>query len=272
MISSSPTFRWPIRVSPKIKTAGRFPLHDENFTTSYHARTHAIHLYDYHGQIRFKKRQFELSPGCVTISPAGGKTHYHVPRLGYHLCIHFYPTKSKGTRIELPLHIAPGAYSNVLFERMGHIARLYQIGQENSSRAAIAQTAASTALQELLLYLAVCTQPQPKSHRELRSAPAVDNTAELLQQKLAEPLSVPQIAKQVGLSRDYLTKLFYKRFGMTIPRYLHALRMEHARQLLRETDLPVKLIGARVGYPDPQHFNKRFRQTEKQSPSEFRSS
>ncbi|MBN1941886.1 MAG: hypothetical protein JW849_01200 [Phycisphaerae bacterium] len=36
--------------------------------------------------------------------------------------------------------------------------------------------------------------------------------------------------------------------------------------------MPIKLIGARVGYPDPRHFNKRFRQAEEQNPSEYRSS
>jgi AraC family transcriptional regulator len=272
-MSSSPLiFRWPMNTWPLIKVAGRYPLHKENFTTTYHGQTHAIHLYDYHGFIRFGKRQFEISPGTVTISPAAGDTSYHVPRRGYHLCVHFHPVRATGPRIKIPLHIPPGPHSNILFQRIPHIARLHQMASEQSRRASSAEAAASAALQELLLYLAVISQPQPKGRRTLQSSSAVDAAAQILNEKLAEPLSVPQLAKQVGLSRDYLTKLFRERFGMTIPRYLQTLRMEHAKQLLADTDMPIKLIGVRVGYPDPQHFNKRFRQSESQSPTEYRGS
>lgn len=274
MNSSSPIFRWPRNARPTLRVAGRYPLHSENFSHTYHGPTHAIHLYDYHGFIRFGpfgKEQFEISPGTVTISPAGGDTSYHVPRKGYHLCIHFYPDKTAGPRIEIPRYLPPGPYSNVLFQRIPHIARLLQMSAEKGRRAATAAAAASTALQEMLLYLAVAIQPaQTQGRPASRSAAAVDAVAQRLKEKLAEPLNVPQLAKQVGLSRDYLSKLFHERFGMTIPRYLQTLRMEHAKQLLTDTDMPVKLIGARVGYPDPQHFNKRFHQSESQSPTEYR--
>ncbi|MBN1553526.1 MAG: helix-turn-helix transcriptional regulator [Phycisphaerae bacterium] len=272
-MSSSPSlFRWPTRTFPTIKVAGRFPLHRENFQAVYCAPTHAIHLYDYHGFIRIGEKQFELSPGVVTISPAGGETSYHMPRKGYHLCIHFHPVTATKDQIKIPTHLPPGPHSSLLSQRMCHIARLHQTTALPGRSGVIAKTAASTALQELLLYLAVISQPQPsKSQRTLRSSDAVDQTVRILSESLAEPLSVPQLAKQVGLSRDYLTKLFRQRHGLTIPRYLQTLRMDHAKQLLTETNLSIKQIGARVGYPDPQHFNKRFRQTENQSPSEFRS-
>jgi AraC-like DNA-binding protein len=270
MTSSALLFRWPGNTRPTIRVAGRYLLHNENFTNTYRAATHAIHLYDYHGQIRFGTCPFEIVPGTVTVSPAGGETSYHMPRRGYHLCVHFYPVPSEGARIKIPLHIPPGPHSTVLFQRIPHIARLHQMGTEKGRRASLAKTTASTALQEILLYLAVITQSHRREVRSSRSASAVDAAAQRLRETLAESLSVPQLAKLVGLSRDYLSKLFRERFGMTIPRYLLTLRMEHAKQLLADTDLPIKLIGARVGYPDPQHFNKRFRQAEHVSPTEYR--
>jgi transcriptional regulator GlxA family with amidase domain len=53
--------------------------------------------------------------------------------------------------------------------------------------------------------------------------------------------------------------------------YVDARRMEQARQLLENSDLPIKAIGATIGYPAPDHFSKRFRQLNGLSPQEFRS-
>ncbi|NLW87732.1 MAG: helix-turn-helix transcriptional regulator [Planctomycetes bacterium] len=264
-------FRWPRQAAPRVRIAGRFPLNCRDFSHIYRSHTHAIHLYDYHGVIRFADTEFEISPGVVTISPAGGNTSYHVPRRGHHLCVHFFPVSLAGPRVKIPLHLSPGPHSSVLFQRIPHIARLHQIASEHSARAATAGAAASAAMQEMLLYLAVIAQgahlmrPQPP-----RSISAVDAVARLLMEEMSEPLDVRRLARRVGLSRDYLTKLFRARFGTTIPGYLQALRMEHAKQLLTDTNMPIKLIGASVGYPDPQHFNKRFRESESQSPSQYR--
>ena len=46
--------------------------------------------------------------------------------------------------------------------------------------------------------------------------------------------------------------------------------MEQARKLLRDSRLSVGEIAARVGYPDPFHFSKTFKNSEGVSPSRFR--
>jgi transcriptional regulator GlxA family with amidase domain len=46
---------------------------------------------------------------------------------------------------------------------------------------------------------------------------------------------------------------------MTIDRFRLVQRVELARLLLSSTTLPIREIGARVGMPDAQHFNKVFR-------------
>ena len=46
--------------------------------------------------------------------------------------------------------------------------------------------------------------------------------------------------------------------------------MEQARKLLRDSRLSIGEIAARVGYPDPFHFSKTFKNSEGVSPSQFR--
>jgi transcriptional regulator GlxA family with amidase domain len=98
----------------------------------------------------------------------------------------------------------------------------------------------------------------------------LDQLLALLDERFAEPWTVPQLAETVGMTQDHLARCFRQRMGMTIPRYLLQRRIAHARQLLAITDLPVNRIAARVGLPDAQHFNKQFRLLTGLSPTAIR--
>jgi transcriptional regulator GlxA family with amidase domain len=52
--------------------------------------------------------------------------------------------------------------------------------------------------------------------------------------------------------------------------YLSLLRAEAAKKLLRETDMPVREIGVRVGYYDPGSFARRFKQITGLTPVQYR--
>ena len=74
----------------------------------------------------------------------------------------------------------------------------------------------------------------------------------------------------MGLSQNYLARRFKARFGVTLQGYLRNCRMEYAGLLLATTDMPIGQVGACVGLPDPQHFNKQFRAVFGESPSAAR--
>ena len=60
------------------------------------------------------------------------------------------------------------------------------------------------------------------------------------------------------------------RLGTTLITYITHVRLAHACELLRETDLPVGEIAARVGLPDHTYFDRRFRQHFRTSPRAMR--
>jgi AraC-like DNA-binding protein len=99
---------------------------------------------------------------------------------------------------------------------------------------------------------------------------AVSKAASIIDENLHLPINVPDIARRVGLSQNYLARLFKKRYGVALTRYQMLKRMELARYLLLSSDIKIKEIGARCGLPDPQHFNKYFKKSEGKSPSSFR--
>lgn len=92
-----------------------------------------------------------------------------------------------------------------------------------------------------------------------------------LQDHMRTDVNLSAIASDMGFSASYLTKVFKEHNdGQTPVKYLSELRMVTAKQLLLDTDLSVKEIGEQVGYSDPFHFSKAFKQLVGVSPAQYR--
>ena len=83
-------------------------------------------------------------------------------------------------------------------------------------------------------------------------------------------IDLAQTADALGFSSAYLTKVFREQLQTTPSKYLNEYRMMIAKQLLRDTALPVKSISEQVGFADPFHFSKRFKLYSGYSPAQFR--
>lgn len=86
----------------------------------------------------------------------------------------------------------------------------------------------------------------------------------------AEPLSVPVLAAQSGLSASRSAHLFRQETANTPVQFLECLRVEAARQHLATTALSIEEIARRVGYENSSYFGKRFRKQVGQSPTQYR--
>lgn len=264
--AATPTLTWPMHANPRIHNAGNFPLSDPAFRFSYKSHTHALHLHEYDGVIDMDGKQYPLTPGSITISPAGGITRYALPRPGRHWCIHFHVGKNKQPTINLPL--VPSVSHNHLdmAGRLAHIAHLYAAPSDDC----IAHAAASLALQELLLLLARGQSDNITGSSTSQADHAVDRLLQLIHQNLDKPLRIAELADEVQLSQNYLARRFRQRMSQTIPGYILQARIDRARLLLSTTNFPVKQIAAQVGMPDPQHFNKQFRHLTGHCPTQMR--
>jgi Response regulator containing CheY-like receiver domain and AraC-type DNA-binding domain len=106
--------------------------------------------------------------------------------------------------------------------------------------------------------------------RELSASELVDHVMIYLRENYASQIDFSSIAEAHGVSAPYLSRLFHEAAGVSPSRYLTRCRMEHARKLLLDSRLSVREIALRVGYPDPFHFSKAFKNETGLSPSEFR--
>ncbi|HAI12165.1 MAG TPA: hypothetical protein DCM28_10710 [Phycisphaerales bacterium] len=262
----SNSFKWPLQTYPQITNAGHFPLSDRDYAVAYQSPTHALHLHEYDGHIDMNGRLLCLSPGTVTLSAAKGITRYDVTIPGRHWCIHFQTAHRSKQNVSVPLHL-PNHHSQIdITGRMAHIASLHASPKDEI----IAHSAASHALQELLLLLAYRWPQNIKQTAGTQANQAVDRLLQIIHRGLDQTLRVSELTHEVQLSQNYLAMHFRQRMGMTIPNYILQARIKRAQLLLKTTNLPIKQIGAQVGIPDPQHFNKQFRRVTGQSPTEHR--
>ena len=257
---------WPLAVVPTIATAGRFPLGDRDYSTTYRGASHALHLHDYAGVMRLDGRTVELRPGDVTLSPAGRPSGYNLPQPGRHWCVHFAPAIGDAA-VALPLHIRLGAGAGPVRDRLAQIAALHARAAEPGTAGALAAASASVALQALLLSIA---EPPRDASAGGGIDAAVDAVAAAIDSRFDEPLSAAALARETGWSQNHLGRRFRARFGVAIAHRLLQRRVEHARFLLEATDLPIWRVGERVGIPDPHHFNKTVRRMLGRSPSQVR--
>jgi AraC-like DNA-binding protein len=91
---------------------------------------------------------------------------------------------------------------------------------------------------------------------------------EILTTQFAQPLSLPQLARQVGLTHRSLQRGFQTLFSMTVIGYLQQRRLEQAEQLLRQGDRTVAEVAMRVGYGHLGNFASAFKRRYGITPSQ----
>ena len=74
-----------------------------------------------------------------------------------------------------------------------------------------------------------------------------------------EPLDPDEVAEAVGVSTRQLERLFAKHLGTSPGKYYLSLRLERARQVLRQTELSVAEVSVLCGFVSPSHFSRSYK-------------
>lgn len=85
-----------------------------------------------------------------------------------------------------------------------------------------------------------------------------------------EAITLEKVCEEVGFSVSYFSALFKKETGENFVRYLTRIRMERAKELLAQTNLPVSEICMQVGYSDLKYFTQTFKKETSLSPGQYR--
>jgi AraC-like DNA-binding protein len=81
---------------------------------------------------------------------------------------------------------------------------------------------------------------------------------------------IQEIADMFYISKFYLCRVFKEATGLTLTQYINNIKIQHACNMLANTNLSILDIGAACGYNSSMYFCKTFKQALSVTPSEFR--
>ena len=114
------------------------------------------------------------------------------------------------------------------------------------------------------------TQVAGRSVRGALAPLPLRRVLECVEGRLAETVSLSELADVAGLSRFHFSRAFQAAMGEPPMAYLAHRRLEVAKRMLRGADLPLAEIGRRSGLGSPSQFASSFRRGTGQTPSSYR--
>jgi AraC-like DNA-binding protein len=201
-----------------------------------------LHLYAYSCDLTVAGTTYAVAPGYVSLTPAGAPVQFDYRGRSEHLYAHFRPL-DVGSPSYVPVVQDAGETAPVL---TGLMRSAIEASPSGSARVA----AEIWTVLWRIADLAAATSAGDPRH------PAVAAAVAHIEANLAHPLTVPALARAVGVSHNHLTRLFQAETGSTVIAYIRHRRMIRARHLLTASTLSIPAVAASVGIPDLQAFNK----------------
>lgn len=101
--------------------------------------------------------------------------------------------------------------------------------------------------------------PLRQLHNGGESKPKLVDAIELMENNLEEPICLDELATFVGVSRRQLERMFLKYLNCSPSRYYLRLRLDRARQLLKQSSMSIVEISAACGFISTPHFSRCYR-------------
>lgn len=98
----------------------------------------------------------------------------------------------------------------------------------------------------------------------------IEKALEIIEYRLEDLPTITMIAREIGLNPNKLQQGFKELFNMTVNEFITDKRMDTARLLLKNGDMTLSYISARIGYNNPSYLSKIFFRSYGMTPSDYR--
>lgn len=102
------------------------------------------------------------------------------------------------------------------------------------------------------------------------SSPLLRNAREYILNHLDQPITTEALSHAMRMNRTYLCKRFQEETGMTVNRYVTAVKMDEAKRLLEATKKTSAEIAGVLGYSSQSYFQSVFKKSTGQTPGAYR--
>lgn len=112
--------------------------------------------------------------------------------------------------------------------------------------------------------------PEEKPHERASSSFIVKNALHYIEENYTQKLTLCEVAEKTYVSQWHLSKLLNRHTGQSFSDILNHVRIEHAKELLKDPSLRIGDISEQVGFLDLAHFSRVFKKQEGVSANEYR--
>jgi len=238
------------------------------------------------------RRTIHLIPGRMVLIPCFTRVDLFCPRSFDHYYIHLTTRLPNGTDLLTTLgcgrEVAAREHgiSRKLFDRLRAInpgrelrerdanQPIYRSVLNQSRRLDQDKTAAqhleTNALLRLLLAPFLSVHSPSSVSNTLEGLRRFDRVLEHIQQNLASPIALAELAELAELNAAYFSDLFGRLMGLPPIQYVNRRKMEHAQTLLLTTDRPLKWVARQCGFDDEFYFSRLFKKITGLAPAHYR--
>jgi AraC family transcriptional regulator len=128
----------------------------------------------------------------------------------------------------------------------------------------------SLIVEAIILQLLVITARFSRDERSNSTRAWLSNVRKTIEHQYLDEFRLSELASLAGVHRVHLVREFRKHYGDTIGQYIRKLRIDHACQLLGQTNLTLREISSTCRFADQSHFTKQFRKLSGLTPAAYR--
>lgn len=158
-------------------------------------------------------------------------------------------------------------YENFLFAKDDELIRL--------SEALYAEYIGDQSMEIMIGYLYVILgkimKVLPFTEQEIPiDAEQFSKILKYLSEHYRQKISLKSVGKKFGISPCHLSRTFTQKLSCSFLRYLHILRVEHAKNLLKHSGMSILEIAYESGFSDQRTFNRVFKELTDRTPKDYR--
>ncbi|MEK8126521.1 helix-turn-helix domain-containing protein [Paenibacillus filicis] len=216
------------------------------------------------GILRANGRSYALKPGlCLAFDP---DTDLHISNRSagwlQAFLIRYVP-------VQVPSAAPPGAPGATGFqagEVISSSAKAVQLAQSLYDSREIDRELQEYSNHALFQELILILMKAQAGGKEQQSIQAVERSISQMEESSTLDYTLGQLAEMAGLSARHYSRIFRKLTGQSPIDYLIGLRMKRAKELLAVSDHAVHAVASHLGFRDPFHFSRTFKQQTGASP------
>lgn len=247
----------------KVKLDDRWGAHDVICTYS-----KIYYIVEGECVIEANGEKYIAKPGDIFLIPAGTKhSFYHendnyITKYWFHFDFKIGGMNFKDA-INAPIYFHIGINKMII----GEFKKIFQMSY---NRGISSQLELVSKIIWLVSYFLSRVDVTPHLDDE-KNSNLIREIIEYIHENISNPLTVEELSSLTHFHPNYFVRFFKDHMGIPPVKYVNNVKVETAKTLLENTDLPVLEIMHKIGFTDYSHFSKFFKSYSGYSPKAFRS-